>query len=973
MSWTVRDGAPTYVQMITQSDDGFLWFATGTGVVRFDGMQFERYATPGGQSLPEASVRSLYALPDGGLLIGWFWGGATLLHDGRITNYTEHEGYPPGTTYAFVRDDAGNIWAAVSSALARFDGTRWHRVGADWGFHGRAIAISLDRDGTLAAFTDDTLLTLKKGEKKFQPTGGSSTTRVPIAQMPDGTLYLSDLRGIRSIASYRDYDQLNRPSIVKVSAPRDTIQVLADRDGSLWFASDQGVGRIGRPGRASADVEYFSVPEGLSDASADYLFEDREGSVWVATPSGVDRFRASAFIAPAGLLKTSFPAMIPDVDGGLWYAGLGHDLRQVARDGTVRAVAQLRATCAWRDPEGTPWFGSQPLAPRTAELLRLDGDALESVPLPPEVPPGVDIQAIAKTPDETLWVSIIRMGVYRRAGGQWTRAHELVDEGRRAATAMMTDSEGRLWLTYAENHVARRDAGGVRLFSAAEGLDIGNVLVIREKGDHLWVAGERGVAVLDGARFHSMRTAGRNVLRGITGLVESDDGDLWLHGLDGAILLRRHEIREALEKPGYVMTYRLFTHEDGLLGSPTEVRPLPTLVQGSDGRLWFATKRGPYLLDPREVVANSKPPSVIIKAVMTGAGARLAPRDVELPPLTTRLEFDYTTTSLAAARQVLFRYRLEGVDAGWQEAGRRRQAFYTNLGPGRYRFQVIAANEDGVWNANGASVSIRIVPAWFQTPWFYALCAMAIVAVLLLFYRARMRQVRARVQGRLQERLLERERIARELHDTLIQSFQGLVLTFSAAIRRIPGEESARSQMEKALLMADEALAEGRDRVRDLRSPMSLHGDLVAALREAVEDLQHLHSRTVIDFSVRGTPRALHPVVLEEAYRIAREALTNALRHAKAAGVNIEVVFGAAQFRIHVRDDGAGIQADVLSSGGVSGHWGLVGMRERAQKLGARLLIRSGAGSGTDVELDIPAAVAYREDTVVRWWRRWIP
>lgn len=970
MSWTVRDGAPTYVQMIAQTEDGFLWFATGSGVIRFDGVQFERYIPATGEPLPEAPVTSLLALPDNALMIGWFFGGATLIRDGHVTNYAEEDGYPSGTTYGFLQDRTGHLWAAVSSALTRFDGERWRRIGADWDFDERAIALFMDRDGTIGAFTDDTLMLLPNGSTRFLPTGGKSTTRAPIVQGPDGTHYLSDLRGIRSISSLDGYDRMDGPWIVQVSAPRDTIRLLADLDGSVWFASDQGVGRIAHPQRKTPDVEYFSISEGLSDVSADYLFEDREGSVWVATPSGIDRFRVGSFVPPTGLLRTGFPAMIPDAEGGLWFAGFGHDLRHLNRDGTVTQVAPLWATSAYADSEGGVWFGSQPLAPRTAELFRLTGRELEQVAPPSDIPPGVDIQAITKGPDGAIWVSIIRRGVYRRVGSEWMLARDLVDEGTRAATAMTTDSAGRIWFAYVGNRVALWENDTARHFSAADGLDIGNVLLIYEKGAHLWAAGERGLALFDGKRFQSFRTVEPNVLRGITGAAETAEGDLWLHGLDGAILLKGVEVRKAVEQSGYAMTYRLFSHEDGLLGSPTEIRPLPTLVQGADGRLWFATKRGPHVLDPRKVATNTIPPTVLVKSVVAGSAAHLETRSLELPAMTSRLEFDYTTTSLAAARQIRFRYRLDGVDSDWQEAGTRRQAFYTNLGPGRYRFHVIAANEDGVWNMSAASVDIRIAPAWFQTPWFYSLCVLAAVGSVALLYRARMRQVRVRVQGRLEERLLERERIARELHDTLIQSFQGLVLTFSAAMRRIPEGQLARTQMEKALLRADEALAEGRDRVHELRSPMNLQGDLVTALRDAAGDLQHLQPSVSIEVLVRGTPRALHPLVLEEAYRIGREALTNAFHHAQAPSVAVEIAYEGAHLRLHVRDHGRGIDGETLAKGGAPGHWGMLGMRERAQKLGARLLIRSGAGAGTDVELDIPAAVAYREPGAVPWWRK---
>lgn len=970
-AWTARDGAPTYVQMMAQTDDGFLWFATGSGLVRFDGVQFERYALADGQALPEASIRSLFALPDNGLLVGWFFGGASLIRDGRLTNYGEKQGYPPGTTYEFVRDRSGHIWAAVSSALARFDGERWHRVGREWNFENqRAIAIFLDRDGTLGAFTDDTLMTLADGATTFKPTGGRSTTRSPIVQSPSGARYLSDSRGIRAIASLADYDSAAAPWAAKFARPRDTIPVLADRDGGVWFVSEEGIRRIARPERSEAPVELFSKVNGLSDVEADQLFEDREGSIWVATPGGVDRFRAGAFLPIVGAAKPGFPAMIPDTQGGVWFAGFGANLQHAARDGSVREVAPLFASCAYLDRQGVGWFGSQPLASRPAELWRFDNGALQRVPLPPDIPPGFDVQAVALDSTDALWISIIRKGIYRRVNGRWEHQRELLDEGVRAAIAMTADAQGRVWFGYVDNRLERWQNGATRVFSTPDGLEVGNVLAIHENGSYLWAAGERGLAVLVSDRFRRLKTVAPDVLRGITGIVETQAGDLWLHAQAGAVLLRGQELRQAIEDPSHRMAYRVFNYEDGLNGSPTEIRPLPTLVQGTDGRLWFATKRGPFVLDPARIVTNEVPPSVIIKSARAETTRYQAPTMLQLPALTSNLEFDYTTTSLAAARRVHFRYRLSDVDRNWHDAGTRRQAFYTNLGPGRYRFQVIAANEDGVWNSAGAGVDVVIAPAWYQTKWFVALCGLFAVGSLALLYHARLHRLRTQVQGRLQERLLERERIARELHDTLIQSFQGLVLTLVAAVRRIPEEQPARQQMEKALARANEALAEGRDRVRDLRTPMSLQGDLAAAVKEAADDLALVHPTVTFDLTVLGTPRALHPVVVDEVYRIVREALANAYHHAGAGSIGVEIDYGIRHLRLQVRDDGKGIAGDVLDKGGIPGHWGMTGMRERAQKLGVRLMVRSGMGSGTDVELDIPAAVAYRDSAPLARWRR---
>ena len=972
-SWTVREGAPINVSMMAQTDDGFLWFATTKGLVRFDGLQFMHDVLADGRALPKSPIRSLLSLPDNGLMVGWFFGGASIIRNGRVTDYGEKDGYPPGTTYGFVRDRRGHIWAATSSALARFDGKRWQSIGREWNFEGkRALAIFLDRDGMLGVFTNESLMTLADGATAFQPTGGTTTTRVPIVQAPSGALYISDLNGVRPISSLAAYERLDAPWTVTDSRPHSFRAVVADRHGALWVQSESGIRRIRYPETNNPQIESFSkVAESPSELEFS-VFEDREGSIWFETRNGINRLREGPFHATVHGLAAATPAMIPDASGGIWFAGFANNLNHLSRNGTVRQVAAMAVSCAYLDRDGNGWFGTRPPdTSQAAELWRLESGRTHPIAMPPDILAGFDMQAVALDGGGGLWISIVRDGIYRRIKERWERPKELLDEGKQSAIVIEPDARGGMWFGYVDNQLVHWIDGVARTYSSADGLDVGNVLAIAETGGKLWVGGQRGLAVFHAGRFQTLKTTEPNVFHGIKGIVETRTGDLWLHAVEGAIRVRRKEVERAIAESQFPMAYRLFDYDDGLIGSVTPVRPLPTLIEGADGRLWFGTTRGPIVVDPARIRDNEIPPSVIINAARAGTTTYQAPELLQLPALTTNLEFDYTTTSLAAARRVQFRYRLSGVDQGWQEAGARRQAYYTNLNPGSYRFQVIAANEDGVWNLEGASVDITIAPAWYQSWWFYASCGLAIVAAFVAFFRARLHRMRVQVQGRLQERLLERERIARELHDTLIQSFQGLVLTLAAAVRRVPEHESARSQLEKALVRANSALAEGRDRVRDLRTPMSLHSNLPAALQEAADDLGLIYPSVTFELKVQGTSRTLHPLVIDEAYRIGHEALVNAYTHGQAANIGVEIDYGARHLRLHVRDDGKGIDADVLAHGGVPGHWGMTGMRERAQRLGARLMVRSGAGSGSEVELDIPAAVAYREPSA--WWRRLFP
>ena len=332
---------------------------------------------------------------------------------------------------------------------------------------------------------------------------------------------------------------------------------------------------------------------------------------------------------------------------------------------------------------------------------------------------------------------------------------------------------------------------------------------------------------------------------------------------------------------------------------------------------------------------------------------------MRLPALIRDLQIDYTALSLVAPEKIRFRYKLEGRDNDWQEVTNRRQAFYNDLPPGNYRFRVMASNNSGVWNETGTYVDFSIAPAYYQTAWFRILVVVALLLVLGALYQLRLRQVARVVRVRMEERLEERERIARDLHDTLLQSVQGLILKFSAVAKQIPPDLPARNALEKTLDHADEVLAEGRDRIRNLRVNSASLSDLPAAFRSVAEETSQGRD-AIFKTVVEGRVRDLHPMVLEEAYCIGREAITNALSHSEGQHVEAEITYDWRQFRLRVRDDGRGIDPKILEAGGRAGHWGLQGMHERAQKIGGQLKFWSRPETGTEVELTVPGATAYQ-------------
>ncbi len=395
----------------------------------------------------------------------------------------------------------------------------------------------------------------------------------------------------------------------------------------------------------------------------------------------------------------------------------------------------------------------------------------------------------------------------------------------------------------------------------------------------------------------------------------------------------------------------------GIEGAPENLRPVPSVATTPDGRLWFATKSGLFSIDPRNIRRNAVPPRVHLLAVHAGGREYAAVARMELAAGTRSLQIDFTTTCFSAPELVRFRYRLDGVDTAWQDSQGRRQADYTNLPPGQYLFRVTAANEDGVWSSTDETMTLIVPAAFWQTGWFKGACVAITLALAAAAYSLRTRALARSVRLRLEERLDERERIARELHDTLLQGTQGLVLGFQVAAAKLPGSDPRRAEMESLLDRADEVVAEARDRVHMLRSPDEVGVDLPTALTAVAGDLA---AGTNTRLDVRIDP-ALPPVrenVRCELFFIGREALINAFRHARGRTVSLELSRDPQELRLAVRDDGEGIAPATLAEGH-SGHFGLQGMRERAKNIGATLQVRSEAGRGTEIEVLLPAERAF--------------
>jgi len=960
--FTSAEGAPSNVYSLVQTSDGTLWIGGGTGLTRFDGAHFVAYPSPPEEPLPSTNISALTAGPNGGLWLGFRIGGASFLKAGRLKSFTETDGFPAGTVSNFVVDRTGGVWAAARGGVAHFDGKHWEKVALDG--DPECLGVLVDRQGTLWVATRNALLARRAGETRFREVGSMkfdfNSSLTVLAERPDGRIW----------AAGHELVRIDRPATLEGSVVVNitgyagmVLDAMAfDEGGNLWATRathSREVLRIpaqelARDGdRITVTPEVYTGTDGLSGEVGPIL-HDREGNVWLGTVQGLDRLSHTNVLH--GPQKCGSPALAAGEGGALWIACRNvSGVMSKLSDGTI--VNQPRESdfpTVYADRPGSVWFGG-----RTA-LEHLENGRSETIPLPPRLQ-GTEVQALASDSGGGLWVSVVRRGVFRYAAGQWSDYGDVDALPRGPAIVEVADKDGTLWFGYPGSRIARLRGKSVQLFGATQGLAVGNVLSILASGDDVWVGGELGLAHLDHGHFMSVHRASGTALQGISGIVRARSGDFWLNGIDGISRIPREEIARVNSDSAYPVRSDNYNYLDGVLGSATQIRPQPSAIETSDGLVWFSMTGGAVSIDATRLVRNSLPPPVTIWSVAAGSRryANLL-QDVELPINATRVQIDYSAGSLTVPERVQFRYKLEGSDSDWQDVGPRREAQYTNLGPGRYTFRVIASNNDGIWNTEGAQVVFTIAPAFYQTSWFYLLCGIACLALLGTLYRVRVRQVASQVRGRLEARLAERERIARELHDTLLQGMQGLIWRFQAATDRIPTDQPARQLMEQSLDRADKLLEESREKVKDLRPDTSDATDLAQALAAEGEQFAQVHSAK-FRVSAEGTPRGLHPIVREEGLLVGREALSNAFRHSGATNIEVEVTYDGARLHIRVRDDGSGIDASVLEANGKPGHFGLMGMRERAKKMGGALQIWSKPGAGTEIDLSVPAHVAYRQ------------
>jgi signal transduction histidine kinase len=733
--------------------------------------------------------------------------------------------------------------------------------------------------------------------------------------------------------------------------------ILFDREGGLWITSvGGGLRRVPYPHRltqekfekSSDQIESFTAKDGLSGDFATAIYQDREGNVWVGTAKGIDRFAKGA-VAPAPVpSKFSDTAMAPDKDGDVWVGGLCGEVGRVHDNRWFPGATGFVTFSAATDSSGCTWW-----AGNVSGYREING-RFNRVAFPR--PYSVNLQPIRIALDRSrvLWL-LGDFGIFARRNSQWETVDRPSGFTGKTPSLAYAAGAGRVWFGVQgkrdPGHKWARSARFFRIGWAGSG----RCLAIFARGEVAWIAGSKGLQFFDGQHFRDITPAGGGSFGSVSGVLETSDGSLWLNSFVGIVRFAPAAVSK-LKAGATTAEYSVYDALDGLPGATQQRQPYPTLIQAKDGKLWFGNTAGPVWIDPKDLPRNELQPPVVIRFLTANGKRYTSFTDLRLPALTRDLEIGYTALSLTIPERVRFRYQLMGSDKNWQDAGTRRQAFYTNLGPGQYRFRVLACNNDGVWNMVGATLPITIAPAWFQTNWFRAFCGCAALLLFWMLYQLRVRRLHKQFNVALEARVDERTRIARDLHDTLLQSFQALMLRLQVVNELLP-EGKAKQQLEQTLIRADQGVAEGRSAVFDLRSSTITTNDLAEAVR-ALGDEMATPDSAAFSLIVEGQPRNLHPIIRDELYRIAREGVRNAFSHARAHNVEVELTYADRLLRLRIRDDGTGIPKEMLERGR-PGHYGLPGMRERARQIGAKLTVWSGAGDGTEIELSIAASVAY--------------
>jgi len=970
--WGSSKGFPGgQVYAITQTSDGYLWIGAEKGLVRFDGLNFYLFQHANTPAIPVGPIRSLVADAEGGLWIH--------LGGPRILRYAH--GKFEDVAYLLPQSEP------AFTAMGR-------------GANGEVLISSLV-NGTLR-YTDG------KFVKLAGPTNLPNFLVISLAESPDGKVWI----GTRDLglfyATQGNISNIGKPlpdqkincllpitneelwigtdsGVVRwngaevttagLSSSLTHVQALTmtrDRDANVWVGTNNGLIRVSPQGTVA-----FSKRDSDS-APVTALFEDREDNVWAGTSQGIERLRESVFVtysASASIPTANNGPIYVDGENRLWFGPASGGLYWL-KEGQVERVASagLNNDVIYSIAgDGTGlWIGRQKGG--LTHLSYKDGAYSAETYTEAQGLAQNSVYAINHNRDGSVWAGTLSGGVSQFNGGKfrnYTTRNGLVSN---TIDTILESADGTMWFA-TPNGLSALSKDRWETFLVKDGLPTGRVnCLLEDSAGVLWVGTDDGLAFLKAGRFHIPTAVPASLHDQILGIAVDGTQSLWIATANHVLRVARDNLLTGNLTATDISEFGI---ADGLHGTEG-VRRSRSVAADQTGMIWFSLSSGLSVVDPGRLRRSSVPAIIHIKSIAVDGSPIELGRNILIPAGRQRIAFSFVGLSLAIPERVKYRYRLDGFDHEWSDPVSAGEAIYTNLGPGSYHFRVIASNSDGTWNSAEQVLGFGIAPAFWQTWWFRLSAMLAFGLTVLAIYRIHLLQVTRQLNVRFEERLAERTLIAQELHDTLLQGFLSASMQLDVAVDQLPESSPTKPRLVRVLNLMRQVIEEGRNALRGLRLSNNGSQDIALAL-SAIN--QEMKSGEDIGFRVivEGSSRSLHPIVRDEVYRIGREAVVNAFRHSRAKNITVEVSYLENHLRLLITDDGCGINPDVLKSGR-EGHWGLSGMRERSERIKARLKVRSRVGSGTEVELCVPTKVAFQDQSAngpLKWlgklWDRKAP
>lgn len=943
-SWSENDGLPANsIWSLAQDAEGYLWIGTRAGLVRFDGVRFVVWEHDSDATQTESDITAIYPARDESLWIGYGGsGGISRIKNGRVDVYRPTGGVRQGYVHSIVEDRDGVIWAGAQGGLSRFQDNRWERIGAQYGLTDEHILdLYEDQRHNLWIGTAGGAFVRKPGTHAFARVVRATAVEEiqGFAEDASGALWASDRRGPVDLLILGDEGAIRQPARRRASA-----RMIHDSRGNLWVAQ-RGNGLLhvprGTGGIDRRNVRRFTSEQGLAGNDVVEVLEDREGNIWVATDGGVTR------------LSPSLVSLVNDVgaenggitvarDGSTWIAN-GNRIGRFSNGRPIWFTEQnglpgSRITALHADRRGTLWAAADD------GLARYTDGRFIWTPFEGADEPKA-IQAIADHPRGGLWLSATNGQRFRWHKGRLETMRDPPELSGKLTWALYTGRDGTVWEGFADGSLAMHRIDGTRIYSTRDGLAPGSVNAITEdRNGAIWVGTNTGLSRFKNGQFASLPL--RKILPGnmVVAIIEDSAGSLWLGMSSGILRLPPAEFDKARD-PAHQVRYTFYGASEGVRGFPTR-RVSSTGARSGDDILRFVTNSGIAAINPKDVVG---PQPIAVRVEGLSFDGRPSSLVTQVPARTARFEITYRALSLTDAEKIQFRYRLDGFEAAWVNAGSFRQASYSNLPPGRYRFLVAAGKGGGVWSDPPAVWEFSLQPAFYQTSWFYTASVLSMLLAVFSAWQLRQRQI----QRQFALVMEERARMAREIHDTLLQSLVGLTLQLdTVSIQWDSAPAGVRQHLTRMRRQVARYIRETRQSIWHLRSPMLETRDLATALREVGENLT-TGSDLRFEHTVRGDPARLAPRVDEQLLRIGQEAISNAVRHAQANVVRLEIEFERAAVCLRVVDDGRGFDRGSAQREPEL-HLGLKSMEERAFRIGARFRIASRPGAGTTVEATVP-------------------